>query len=211
VDIHWYGHSCFRLRSGQGVVVTDPFQNREGVKLPRLRADVVTISHPHPGHGNASLVGDSPMVIDGPGEYEVKGIFVVGVATAHDAQQGAQLGPNTAYCITLDEITVCHLGDLGHPPSQAQIEELGSVDVLLVPVGGHTTIGAVQAADVTRMIDPAIVVPMHYASESRPDLDTVDKFLKEMGATGHPAEEMLRVAPGRLPDEPQVVVLEVRS
>jgi len=211
VDIVWYGHSCFRLRSPLGFVVMDPFQKASALRVPRLKAGVVTVSHDHPGHNNIHAVKSDPFVIDGPGEYEVKGVFVVGVRTFHDGRDGARLGLNTAYCVTADDVTVCHLGDLGHRPTQAQVETLGSVDVLLVPVGGQTTIGAALAAEVVSLIDPALVIPMHFRSSAREDLDSVDKFLKEMGAGQPEPQEMLRVGGGRLPEEPQVVLLQAKT
>jgi len=129
----------------------------------------------------------------------------------HDGRGGGNLGFSTAFCITADNVTVCHLGDLGHRPTQAQVEELGQVHVLLVPVGGHNTIGAALAAEVVNLIDPAVVVPMHYQSPGRTDLEPVDKFLKEMGAAKAEVLEVLKVGPNRLTDEPQVVLLDIRQ
>ncbi len=211
MDIYWYGHSCFRIRSTCGFVVMDPFQKDLGLPLGRLTADIVTVSHDHAGHNNVKAVKGQPFVVDGPGEYEVSGIFVVGVRTAHDDRGGTQRGLNTAYCITVDDVTVCHLGDIGHRPTQSQVEEIGSVDVLLVPVGGSSTIGAALAAEIVGLIDPSLVVPMHYRSKARDDLEPVDKFLKEFGAGQVEPQEMLRVMAGRFPDEPEVALLEPKS
>jgi L-ascorbate metabolism protein UlaG (beta-lactamase superfamily) len=211
MDIYWYGHSCFRLRTSGGFVVMDPYDKSLGLKVTRTAADVVTVSHDHPGHNNVRAVKGKPFVINGPGEYEVKGVFVVGVQTAHDARDGGLSGLNTAYCVTADDVTVCHLGDIGHRPTQSQVEALGTVDVLLVPVGGVTTIGAAVASEVVSLIDPAVVVPMHYKSSARDDLEPVDKFLKEMGAGKPEPLEMLRVQAGRLPEEPQVILLDRKT
>jgi L-ascorbate metabolism protein UlaG (beta-lactamase superfamily) len=211
LEIYWYGHSCFRLRTTEGFVITDPFQKELGLAIPRLKADILTISHDHPGHNNLSAGRGDPFVISGPGEYEVSGIFVVGVRTFHDGREGQQRGLNTAYCITAEEVTVCHLGDLGHRLTKTQIEQLGNVDVLLVPVGGGPTIGAGLAAETVSLIEPSLVVPMHYRSPQRDDLDPVDKFLNEMGAGTPEPEEQLRVSAGRLPAEPQVVLLQVKQ
>ncbi len=136
MEITWYGHSCFRLRTRQATVVTDPYQKGTGYNLPRLRADIVTISHDHPQHCNVQAVKGDPKVISGPGEYEVKGLFVIGIPTFHDGRQGKLRGPNTVYLFALEDLTICHLGDLGHVPTQSQIEDLGDPDVLLIPVGG---------------------------------------------------------------------------
>jgi L-ascorbate metabolism protein UlaG (beta-lactamase superfamily) len=211
MDIHWYGHSCFRLRASEGVIVTDPYGRDLGLKLPKIRADIVTVSHDHPGHNAAAAIQGEPFIIDRPGEYEVRGIFVVGVRMDHDARGGGNLGFSAAYCITADSITVCHLGDLGHRPTQAQVEALGQVDVLMVPVGGHNTIGAALAAEVVSLIDPAFVIPMHFHSPGRADLEPVDRFLTEMGVAKADPVEVLKVSPSRLTDEPQVVLLDLRQ
>jgi L-ascorbate metabolism protein UlaG (beta-lactamase superfamily) len=211
MDITWYGHSCFRLHAAQGVVVTDPYQRAPGLTPPRLRADLVTVSHDHAGHNNLEAVKGEPFVIAGPGEYEVRGIFVIGVQTAHDSREGGQLGHSTAYCIRLDDLTVCHLGDLGHRPTQAQVEALGAVDVLLVPVGGGHTIGPGLAAEVVNLIDPALVIPMHFRSAGRADLEPAEKFLKEMGSAHPEVLDVLRLSPNRLASEPQVVLLQPKS
>lgn len=211
MDIYWYGHSCFRIRSSSGFVVMDPFSKEIGLSVPRLTGDIVTVSHDHPGHNNVTAVKGKPFTITGPGEYEVKGIFVIGVQTAHDSVGGTQRGLNTAYCVNVDDITVCHLGDLGHRPTQAQVEELGTVDVLLVPVGGVNTIGPAVAAEVVSLIEPSLVVPMHYRSEARDDLEPVERFLNAMGAGQLEPQEMLRVMSGRLPEETQATLLQPKS
>lgn len=210
MDIDWFGHSCFRLRSTAGVVVTDPPADGSGVSLPRLRADVVTISHGHPGHANLSAIDGDPFVVDGPGEYEVKGTVVQGVRVAHDDRGGQARGLVTAYCIHGDDVVVCHLGDLGHLPTQEQRDALGSIDVLLVPVGGTTTLGPAQAAEVVGLLDPALVVPMHFRSPQRPDLEPLSRFLQEMGVVEPPPVPTLSVTRLQLPTEPQVVVLALR-
>lgn len=138
-DIQYLGHSCFRLRGRDGIVLTDPYDRSVGRDLGRPTAHIVTVSHHHPDHDNVAAVRpvrDRVVVIDGPGEYEVGGILITGVRTFHDKQKGAELGRNTVYVIHLDDIVFCHLGDLAHELSAQQLEEIGSVDVLFVPVGG---------------------------------------------------------------------------
>ena len=138
MELLWHGHSCFELRAPEGVVVVDP---HSGLKDAQIEADILAISHGHPGHSNVGAVAGEPFVIDGPGEYEIGGVFVVGVHVAHDARSGGDRGLTTAYCIAADGVTVCHLGDLARRPTQEQVEALGTADVLLVPVGGDHTLG----------------------------------------------------------------------
>jgi L-ascorbate metabolism protein UlaG (beta-lactamase superfamily) len=212
MDIEWFGHSCFRLRSSAGSVVADPFDPTYGA-LPRgVRPDIVTVSHDHRGHAHvASLAGAAPFVIDGPGEYEVEGIFVIGVRMAHDVHGGSERGCSVAYCVVLDDVTVCHLGDLAHAPTQEQLEHLGDVDVLLIPVGGGHTLGPAQAVEVVNLIEPSIIVPMHFRSPVRPELEPVSRFLKEMGVAEAPPLPSLSLTRVQLPEEPQVVLLEPRA
>ena len=209
MEITWYGHSCFRLRSRQATVITDPYEKGTGYNLPRLRADIVTISHDHPEHGNAKAVKGNPKVISGPGEYEIKGVFVIGIPTFHDGRQGKVRGPNTVYILDLQDMTICHLGDLGHVPTQSQIEDLGDPDVLLIPVGGLTTIGAAKASEVISLLEPRIVIPMHYRTKGRQEskLQPVDQFLKEMGVKEITPEDSLKITKGGLPSDTQVMVL----
>lgn len=213
MEITWLGHSCFRLRGKDVTIITDPFAKEVGYSLGRPQADIVTISHDHFDHNNARGVTGDPKVLKGPGEYEIKNVFVKGVATFHDAEAGKSRGRNTVYSMTLDDVVLCHLGDLGHPLTQAQAEEIERVDVLMIPVGGVYTINATQAAEVVSLLEPKIVIPMHYQTEVltlRQPLDAVDKFLMEMGAKGLAPQPKLVIARGTLPDETQVVVLDYR-
>lgn len=212
MDITWYGQSCFRLKDRNISVVTDPYGKVSGLKLPRLAADIVTVSHGHQDHNNVEAVRGQPFVIDSPGEYEVGGLFVTGIGMWHDAQSGAERGRNTIFIYHFDDATVCHLGDLGHVPTQTQVEEMGDVDVLLVPVGGKFTIDARQAVEVISLIEPSVVIPMHYALPGmETPLEGVDAFLKEMGVREPERLDSYSVTGKRLPEETQVVVLESRS
>lgn len=212
MEITWYGHACFRLRGREGTVVTDPFDNSVGYSLPRITADIVTISHDHPGHHKAGAVKGDPYVITGPGEYEVRGIFVFGISTFHDKRKGRERGANVAYLIEMERLSVCHLGDLGHVPTQSQAEDLGAVDVLLIPVGGASTLSAAAAAEVINLIEPRLVVPMHYRTPgTQMKLDPVNKFLTEMGVKSIAAEDSLKLTAGALPDETRVVLLEPKG
>jgi len=211
MEITWYGHSCFRLSERGVVAVTDPPSDDLGYARPRIRADVVTISHDHPGHNNRVGFRGGPRFFDGPGEYEVKGVFITGIATYHDSRRGAVRGRNTVFLFEFDGVTVCHLGDLGHVPSQSQVEALSNVDVLLIPVGGLHTIDASKAAAVISLVEPRLVVPMHYKTpREKARLQKVDKFLKEMGLASLEAQSELKVTKSSLPEEMQVVLLDYK-
>ncbi len=207
-DVQYLGHACFRLRGREGVVLCDPFSRAIGLDLGRPTAHIVTISHDHPGHNHVSAVKtmrERLFVIDGPGEYEVGGVMITGVRTYHDKQKGSELGYNIVYVIRLDDVVFCHLGDLGHELSQTQLEAIGDVDVLFVPVGGGETIGPEEAINVISQITPRIVVPMHYASAQlsleRPPLASLDRFIHEMGLKEVVAEEKLSLTASSLPQE----------
>lgn len=210
MEISWIGHSCFRLKGKNAVVITDPYdEGSTGLKLPKLSADVITISHDHADHSNSAPLEGSPYVIHGPGEYEVKGINVVGLGTYHDDKNGSERGRNTIYNITVDEVNIAHLGDIGHSLSSEQIEEFGNVDVLLLPVGGVYTIEAHVAAKIAAELEAKIVIPMHYQVEGlKYQLEGVDKFLKEMAKEGVAPVPKLVVTKDKLPEESQVVLLQ---
>jgi len=208
LDVTWLGHGCFRLRGRSAAVVTDPFPPAIGLKLPKLDADLVTISHEHENHSYTQVMRDS-YEIRGPGEYEVAGVSVIGVPTFHDAEKGAKHGRNTVYLIEIDDVRVCHLGDLGHALDDAEAEAISSPDVLLVPVGGHTSINAAQAAEIVRQLEPRFVVPMHYAIPGlKLELDSLDRFLKEMAVTASEPQPKLSVQASSGEYETKVVVLE---
>jgi L-ascorbate metabolism protein UlaG (beta-lactamase superfamily) len=208
LDVTWLGHGCFRLRGRSAAVVTDPFPPSIGLKLPKLDADLVTISHEHENHSYVQAMRDA-YEIRGPGEYEVAGVSVIGVPTFHDAQKGAMHGRNTVYLIEIDDVRVCHLGDLGHALDDAEAEAISSPDVLLVPVGGHTAINAAQAAEIVRQLEPRYVVPMHYAIPGlKLELDPLDRFLKEMAVTASEPQPKLSVSASSGEYETKVVVLE---
>lgn len=210
MEITWLGHAGFRLRGKDGIVVCDPPPRKGGSS--RLTADVVTVSHAHPGHSQVALVGGDPRVFTGPGEYEVKEISIVGIPTFHDAEKGKKRGKNTAYIITIDELVVGHLGDLGHVLTNGQVDQLRNVDILLIPVGGVVTIDAPQAVEVISLIEPKVVIPMHYrASEKEASLDTADKFLREMGVNNAEPQSKASLTKSNLPEVTQVIVLEPRG
>jgi L-ascorbate metabolism protein UlaG (beta-lactamase superfamily) len=207
LDITWYGHSCFRITErSRTTIVTDPFSEILGLPVPRLKGDVVTISHNQPGHNAVDNVKGHTYTLHGPGEYEIGGVFIRGLAMHHI--EGNQVRPNVAYLIDYGPMNVLHLGDLAHVPAQSTIEELGEVTVALVPVGGGNGLRATEAAEVIALIEPNYIVPMHYALPGlKINLDPVDKFLKAMGVTKVQEEDVLKIVPTTLPEQPQVIVL----
>jgi len=217
MQITYLGHSCFKLKGKTGTVVTDPYSEKGvyGVNMPRVAADIVTVSHQHAGHNAIEKIKgtakrENPFVIDFPGEYEVGGISVFGTKTYHDLVEGAERGNNLIFKILIDGLTVCHLGDLAHPLSPEQLKAIGSIDVLLLPVGGPSSLMGAVAVKVAQAISPSYLIPMHYADSAYPadaPLKKIDDFFKAYGATVE-AEEKLLVEKDRLPDETQLVVLK---
>jgi L-ascorbate metabolism protein UlaG (beta-lactamase superfamily) len=216
-EIQFLGHACFRLRGRDGIVVTDPFDRSVGMDIGRPTAHIVTVSHDHPDHANTAAVRPAReqfFTVNGPGEYEIGGILISGVRTYHDKKKGAEHGRNTVYVIHIDDVVFCHLGDLGHELTAQQIDEIGSVDVLFVPVGGGETIGPAEAAGIISQIEPRIVIPMHYAQSDQTtfmsDLAPIEKFTHELGIKEFVAEDKLNLNPSNLPaegDETRVVIM----
>ena len=213
MDVTWLGHGCFRLRGRGAAVVTDPYPPTIGLKLSRMDAEVVTVSHDHDNHSYTQVVRDGAYEFHGPGEYEVAGVSVIGVPTYHDSEKGKKEGRNTVYVIEIDDVRVCHLGDLGHKLDDTEAEAVASPDVLLVPVGGRSTMNAAQAAEVVRQLEPRYVVPMHFAIAGlKVQLDTIDRFLKEMGVTASEPQPKLSVQKSSVAEyETKVVVLEAKA
>lgn len=215
MELTWLGHSCFRLRGRDLTIVTDPYAGDDW-RYPTLavNANLVTVSNGHPHHSGAAAIGGQPRVIHGPGEYEFGGAMILGVRTARLIRpaDGAS-AKNTAYVIQLEDLTVCHLGDLGRPLTSEQLTQIKDSDVVLVPVGGGCTIGAAEAASVVAQIEPKLVVPMHYETEETRghlELDGVERFCREMGAAEVKPQGRLNLSASSLPSEPTVVLLERR-
>jgi L-ascorbate metabolism protein UlaG (beta-lactamase superfamily) len=209
LDIVWNGHACFRLRGRETTIVTDPYDRSTGYPALKVTADVVTISNPHPHHSHREAVspaGSRVRTVDGPGEYEVAGSLIEGVATYRDKQRGKELGKNTAFMIHLDDLSVCHLGALAHTLSSSQIEALKDADVLLVPVGGGTALDAAAAAEVVSQLEPRIVVPMYYGTPAEP-LESAERFCRELAVTDTTVQPRLTVTRSSLPEETRVVLL----
>jgi L-ascorbate metabolism protein UlaG (beta-lactamase superfamily) len=208
MEITWLGHSCFRIRGSHTTIITDPYSPDLGYSLGKPTAHIVTVSHQHPGHSYVSGIGGEPKLVTRPGEYEINGVLIIGMTTFHDTEGGKNRGKNTIYLIEIDEVSICHLGDLGHVLTTKQVEEIDNIDVLLIPVGGVSTIDATRAAEVVRQLDPKAVVPMHYKTEAlKRELDPVDKFLKEMGSKQIEPQPKLSVTKANLPLSTQVFLL----
>jgi L-ascorbate metabolism protein UlaG (beta-lactamase superfamily) len=211
VEITWFGHGCFRLRDRTVSVITDPYSAESGLQLTRMRADIVTVSENTSDHNYVRGVKSGYKLLTGPGEYEIAGIFVTGLELAGSKKQPVPKPRNTVFVFEFEDITVCHLGNLDHVPSPAQVEEaLSMMDVLLVPVGGGQALNAAQASEVVSLLEPRVVIPMCYQVKgSTLTLDPVDKFLKEIGLEQVTSQESLKVSRGMLPDESRVVLLEI--
>jgi L-ascorbate metabolism protein UlaG (beta-lactamase superfamily) len=213
MEITWYGHSCFRLTERNFVtVVTDPYDSKIiGYDPLKLKAEIVTISHDAPGHNNSDAVKGTSHVLTGPGEFEIGGVFITAVQT-DSAKKSKDKVRNTVYVFDYDGITVAHLGDLQSIPTQNEIELLGSVNVALVPVGGGGSLNAAKAAEVVSMLEPNLVIPMHFATpDSKIKLDDLNKFIKEMGLSKLEAQPSLKVSRSGLPDETHVIVLDYQK
>jgi len=208
MTITWLGHSCFKIEDKEVRVITDPFDASVGLKVPRLETDIVTISHDHQDHNNLEAIKGNSFIIRGPGEYEVKNVFVYGIPSYHDKSEGKERGTNTIYLIEMEDIKIAHLGDLGQSSlTNEQLESLDGVDILMIPIGGIYTINAKEAVDIINQIEPRIVIPMHYKVPGlKINLDGLDKFCKEIGICKKEAIDKLRITKKDLPVEEMEVL-----
>jgi len=208
MEITWLGHSCFLIRGKEKTIITDPCHPDLGYRLSEPEADIATLSHFHPGHSYIEGVADEPKQIKSPGEYEIGGIFITGVATFHDDKRGELKGKNTIYVIEMDGITLCHLGDLGHPLGPNLVEELGDVDILFLPVGEISTIPVDTAVEIVRQLEPPIIIPMHYKTKAfTGTLSPVEKFLDKMRIRELEAKPKLSITSSSLPTTTQTAIL----
>ncbi len=209
MEITWLGHSSFRIKGKDVTIVTDPAPKTMGYNPGRVTADVITISHGHPGHSFIEGVSDTPKVLQRPGEYEIGNALIRAIPTYHDSERGAKLGKNIIYRIEIDQVLICHLGDLGHTLTPDQMGELTGVEILFVPVGGKSSLDGASAAQMVRLLEPRIVIPMHFKTPtSTADLDTAERFLKEMGTDALQSQPKLLVTKTTLPPNTQVILLE---
>lgn len=214
MDIRYLGHSSFRISSRTASIVCDPYApDTFGTPFPKVEANIVTISHAHNDHNAARAVAGNPIVLIGPGEYEIMGVRIKGVGAFHDDDQGKTRGKNTIFSLTIDTITILHLGDLGHKLTDEMIENLPDVDVLLIPTGGFFTIDSKTSCNVVAQLEPKIVIPMHYKPAVDPKntfekLEPLSSFLDQMGKKGIQPLPKLSITKDKLPEELEVVVLE---
>ena len=214
MEIKYLGHASFYLKGKSASLVTDPYEDSIGLKFPKVQADIVTVSHSHSDHNNANAVSDVKKVVEGPGEYEIQGISIVGFPTFHDDKKGTLRGKNTIYTIEMDNLRIVHLGDLGHPLKEKQFEELGEVDILMIPVGGFYTINFEQAVELVRSVESVVTIPMHYKtpmhSETFKDLTGVDEFVNALGLPVEKSDKYT-VTKDTLGELQKVVVLEPKN
>lgn len=189
MDITYLGHSSFKIKAKTASVVTDPYDSKMvGLKFTPTDAEIVTVSHEHPDHNTVDKISGIKKIVRGPGEYEISGISVIGLSTYHDSKKGEERGKNTIYLIEADGMKIVHLGDLGHTLNDSLLEEIGDVDILMIPVGGYYTIGPKEAVEIIGKIEPNYVLPMHYSIDGMNEdlsqnLLPVEDFLKESGLT----------------------------
>lgn len=212
MKIKWFGQSCFMITSRSGMkVLTDPYKKMLGYKLPEMEANIVSTSHNHSDHNNINVVKSSFVHINEPGDFSKHGIEIKGVQTFHDKTSGAKRGKNTVYNFNIDDINLCHCGDLGHILNSDQIEEIGNVDILLLPVGGLATINAFDAVQVMKQLNPTIVIPMHYRTKALGLMGymfgKVDKFISASGLKVKEYEE-LELNKANIKDYSGIVVLK---
>ena len=215
--ISWAGQSCFQIsvsnsKDHSADIVIDPFDEATGLKVPNFSADILLVSHDHHDHNNIKGVKGEPFIILGPGEYEVKEIFIKGIPSFHDDKEGMEKGKNTIYLIEAEGIKFCHLGDFGQKQlTDEQLEKIDGVDVLMIPVGGEYTISSTEAQKIISQIEPKIVIPMHYAiPKLNVKLDEVAKFLKTMGKDSTVPQDKLTVKASAMPKDGamEIIVLQ---
>ena len=212
MDLTWLGHACFRLRGREGVVLTDPPDPKSGAAIPKTAADLVTISNEDPRHNSLKSVGGEPVILRGPGEYEVREILVTGLGSYRDEEKGAKRGRNTIYTIRLDDLVICHLGGLGHVLPGADLEKLGDIDVVLVPIGGaENDLSASLAAEVIHQLEPKVVVPMSYDPDTAKKDSPFERLLHELGVKDITPVAKLSLSRSSLPENIQVVALDSRA
>ncbi|MBI2414792.1 MBL fold metallo-hydrolase [candidate division WWE3 bacterium] len=212
MEITYIGHSCFKIKGKNLELVIDPYDpDKTGYKLPKLTTDVVLTSHEHDDHSFLDGVSGYKLAITTPGEYEINDVYIEGITTFHDDKEGKDRGKNTMFQITIDDMNILHVGDLGHLLNKETLEKILDIDVLMVPVGGFYTIDAEEASKLISSIEPGVVIPMHYkedkANPLTKDMGELKKFLDEMGVENVTTQDKLKITKGEIPEETEVVVL----
>ena len=212
MKVKWLGHASFLITSDNGTkIITDPYKTGGGINYGAIKesADVVTVSHEHSDHNNASAVGGQPHVFKGGAPMEIKGVKFTGVATYHDENKGKDRGTNAITCMEMDGIRLCHLGDLGHSLSPQEITQIGKVDILLVPVGGFFTINAAVASDVSAKLKPKVIIPMHFKNDCCAyPIAGVEDFLKNKDNARMMDTSEVEFKADKLPTVTQIMVLK---
>ncbi len=212
MKVKWLGHASFLITSEEGTkIITDPYATGMGISYGEIQeaADIVMVSHEHGDHNNVAAVSGSPQVVKGNGVQEAKGIQFKGIASFHDDAEGSQRGPNTIFCFTVDDLKLCHLGDLGHQLSEQQVADIGDVDVLLLPVGGFFTIDAAVATQTTEKLKPRVVIPMHYSTDKCAyPISGVEDFLKGKANVKRMDASEVELTKSELPSAAEIVVLK---
>ena len=218
MQIIWRGQSCFQILTSQAKdsqisLVIDPFGNNLGLRVPELTADIVLVTHDHDDHNNLTAVKGNPFIIDGPGEYEIKGVYIQGIPAFHDKDFGKERGRVTIYTIESEEMRICHMGDFGQKELfPEQLEDIGEVDILLIPIGGNETIGSEEAQKIISQIEPKIVIPMRYLlPKLKAKLNGLDKFLKIMGEKNHESLPKLTVKSKDLTTDEETKIIVLRA
>jgi L-ascorbate metabolism protein UlaG (beta-lactamase superfamily) len=214
VDVTWLGHACIRLRGKDGVILMDPCSKSTGYSIGKQSADIVTASRADPEHAFTEAVTPPFRLLDAPGEYEISGVLLNGVNTTNKGKdrKADGVGRNVAFVVEIDDLRVCHLGDLDHTPGQDLIEQLSDIDILLTPVGGHGALDAAAAAEVISLLQPRLVIPIRYQTDaSTMPLDPLDPFIKQLGREAPDPQARLSITRSNLPEETQLVVLDYRK
>jgi L-ascorbate metabolism protein UlaG (beta-lactamase superfamily) len=209
MKINWLGHSCFRIKGRDADLIIDPYSDSIGIKMPRTKSDAVLVTHNHEDHNNISAITGDPLVINGPGEYEMKGVFIYGKRAYHDNKKGLEKGAITIYLIEEDGIKIAHLGDFNQDSlTEEQLEFLENVDVLLVPVGGPYCLKAEAAVKIINEIEPRVIIPMHYQYPGiKITLEPLDKFIKEIGLNPEKMDEFKAVKENLPQDDMKLIIL----
>ena len=212
MQIQWLGQSCFKIQAknnGQEItIVTDPYGDDIGLKPLKLPADIVTVSHNHHDHNNLDAIKGDSFIVHMPGEYETRGVFIYGIPAFHDNKEGQEKGNITMFKINTEDLTLAHLSDLGHELNDEQLDKLGNVDILLIPVGGNYTIDAKKAVEIVSTIEPRIVIPMHYQIPGlKSKLDSVEAFVKESGLPSEKMDKLKISKKDLLQEETKIVIL----
>jgi len=206
-DVKWLGNTCFRIKSREATVLMDPVARAGGVSMPKQKADIVTLSMRGSANALANVEGDYTL-IDGPGEYEVQDVFLSGIRTRRNGG-AAHKDFNTVYLVEMDEMIFCHLGNLSKSLTEAQVEAMGDVDVLFVPIGGEESLSPAGATEVIGQIEPRLVIPMRYRIGDEAGKRALGEFAAALGLAEVPREDRLTIRKNTLPETMGVTVLDV--